>query len=107
MTDAEREKPRQDDNHTVAALRDQVQFLRIQLHARGDDVRRLHVLLRQEQQKTKIINNQGVSPKYQAKNQKEPEKNLKYKLTIFYNSTSIIEDVMINLFGINIFTMVA
>jgi hypothetical protein len=40
----------QDDTSLVNALRDEIQFLRGQLQARDDDIRRLHVLLQQHQQ---------------------------------------------------------
>jgi hypothetical protein len=40
----------QDHSALVETLRDEVQFLRGQLQARDDDIRRLHVLLQQHQQ---------------------------------------------------------
>jgi hypothetical protein len=39
----------QDHAALIAALRDEVQFLRSQLQARDDDIRRLHVLLQHQQ----------------------------------------------------------
>jgi hypothetical protein len=39
----------QDHAALIAALRDENQFLRSQLQARDDDIRRLHVLLQQQQ----------------------------------------------------------
>jgi hypothetical protein len=42
------DKTGQDHAALVAALRDEVQFLRGQLQARDDDIRRLHVLLQQQ-----------------------------------------------------------
>jgi hypothetical protein len=43
------DKAGQDHADLVAALRDENQFLRSQLQARDDDIRRLHVLLQQHQ----------------------------------------------------------
>ena len=42
------DKAGQDMSALVAALRDENQFLRSQLQARDDDIRRLHVLLQQQ-----------------------------------------------------------
>jgi hypothetical protein len=47
--DSPGQKPGQDDASLVNALRDEIQFLRGQLQARDDDIRRLHVLLQQQQ----------------------------------------------------------
>jgi hypothetical protein len=43
------DSPGQDDASLVNALRDEIQFLRGQLQARDDDIRRLHVLLQRQQ----------------------------------------------------------
>jgi hypothetical protein len=48
--DSPGQTPGQDDTSLVNALRDEIQFLRGQLQARDDDIRRLHVLLQQHQQ---------------------------------------------------------
>src|SRR3954466_27330 len=50
----------QDHAALIAALRDEVQFLRSQLQARDDDIRRLHVLLQQHQQPVKALTDQRV-----------------------------------------------
>jgi excisionase family DNA binding protein len=50
------DKPGQgDDDPLVAALRDEVHFLRSQLQARDEEIRRVHVLLQQEQQQVKAL----------------------------------------------------
>jgi hypothetical protein len=55
-TGQEQDKPGQDTDPLtdplVETLRDEVRFLRSQLQVRDEDVRRVHVLLQQEQQKT-------------------------------------------------------
>ena len=48
----------QDHAALIATLRDEVQFLRSQLQARDDDIRRLHVLLQQHQQPVKALTDQ-------------------------------------------------
>jgi hypothetical protein len=45
------DSPGQDRDAVIAILTDQVEFLRSQLQARDDDIRRLHVLLQQQQVK--------------------------------------------------------
>jgi hypothetical protein len=59
------DKPGQNDDPLVAALRDEVHFLRSQLQARDDalqrrdeEIRRVHVLLQQEQQQVKALSDQ-------------------------------------------------
>jgi len=54
----EQDKPGQDDAPLVAALRDEVHFLRSQLQARDEEIRRVHVLLQQEQQQVKALADQ-------------------------------------------------
>jgi excisionase family DNA binding protein len=54
----EQDKPGQDDAPLVAALRDEVHFLRGQLQARDEEIRRVHVLLQQEQQQVKALTDQ-------------------------------------------------
>src|SRR4051794_53959 len=49
----------QDHAALVEALRDEVQFLRSQLQARDDDIRRLHVLLQQHQPPVKTLPDHG------------------------------------------------
>jgi hypothetical protein len=51
----EQDKPGQDENPLVATLRDEVQFLRSQLLSRDEEIRRVHVLLQQEQQQVKAL----------------------------------------------------
>ena len=51
----EQDKPGQGDDPLVAALRDEVHFLRSQLQARDEEIRRVHVLLQQEQQQVKAL----------------------------------------------------
>jgi flagellar motility protein MotE (MotC chaperone) len=46
----EQDKPGQSDAPLIAALREDIQFLRSQLQARDEEIRRVHVLLQQEQQ---------------------------------------------------------
>lgn len=48
----------QDDAALVAALRDEVAFLRSQLQARDEEVRRAHILLQQSQQQVLQLTNQ-------------------------------------------------
>ena len=59
------DKPGQNDDPLIAALRDEVHFLRSQLQARDDalqrrdeEIRRVHVLLQQEQQQVKTLSDQ-------------------------------------------------
>lgn len=54
----EQDKPGQDENPLVATLRDEVQFLRSQLLSRDEEIRRVHVLLQQEQQQVKALTDQ-------------------------------------------------
>jgi flagellar motility protein MotE (MotC chaperone) len=54
----EQDKPGQDDAPLVTALRDEVHFLRSQLQARDEEIRRVHVLLQQEQQQVKSLTDQ-------------------------------------------------
>jgi hypothetical protein len=49
------DSPGQDHAALIEALGDEVQFLRSQLQARDDDIRRLHVLLQQLQQQVKAL----------------------------------------------------
>jgi hypothetical protein len=49
------DKPGQDDAPLITALRDEVRFLRSQLRTRDEEVRRVHVLLQQEQQQVKAL----------------------------------------------------
>ena len=49
----------QDHAALVEALRDEIQFLRSQLQARDDDIRRLHVLLQQHQQPARALPDHG------------------------------------------------
>ena len=65
----EQDKPGQADGPLVAALRDEVLFLRSQLQARDDalqrrdeEIRRVHVLLQQEQQQVKALTDQREPP---------------------------------------------
>jgi hypothetical protein len=53
------DKAGQDHAALVAALRDENQFLRSQLQARDDDIRRLHVLLQQQQPPARALPNHG------------------------------------------------
>jgi len=54
------DKAGQDMSALVAALRDENQFLRSsQLQARDDDIRRLHVLLQQQQPPARALPDQG------------------------------------------------
>ena len=55
------DKAGQDMSALVAALRDENQFLRSQLQARDDDIRRLHVLLQQHQQPARALTDHGRS----------------------------------------------
>lgn len=52
----------QDHAALIATLRDEVQFLRSQLQARDDDIRRLHVLLQQHQQTGRALPDQRSVP---------------------------------------------
>jgi hypothetical protein len=54
----EQDKPGQDDSALVATLRDEVRFLRSQLQSRDEEIRRVHVLLQQEQQQVKALTDQ-------------------------------------------------
>ena len=54
----EQDKPGQADAPLVAALRDEVHFLRSQLQTRDEEIRRVHVLLQQEQQQVKALTDQ-------------------------------------------------
>jgi hypothetical protein len=54
----EQDKPGQDENPLVATLRDEVHFLRSQLLSRDEEIRRVHVLLQQEQQQVKALTDQ-------------------------------------------------
>jgi hypothetical protein len=54
----EQDKPGQDDSALVQALREDVQFLRSQLQARDEEIRRVHVLLQQEQQQVRALADQ-------------------------------------------------
>jgi hypothetical protein len=54
----EQDKPGQGDAPLIAALREDVQFLRSQLQARDEEIRRVHVLLQQEQQQVKVLTDQ-------------------------------------------------
>ena len=49
----------QDHAALIETLRDEVRFLRSQLQARDDDIRRLHVLLQQHQQSVKALPDHG------------------------------------------------
>ena len=49
------DSPGQDDSALVESLRDEIRFLRTQLQARDDDIRRLHVLLQQHQQTVRAL----------------------------------------------------
>ena len=49
----------QDHAALIEALRDEIQFLRGQLQARDDDIRRLHVLLQQHQQPARALTDHG------------------------------------------------
>ena len=50
----------------VEALRDEVRFLRSQLQARDDEIRRVHVLLQQEQHAVKSLADQRAASQGQA-----------------------------------------
>jgi hypothetical protein len=52
----------QDHAALVEMLRDENQFLRSQLQARDDDIRRLHVLLQQHQQQVKALPDHRPEP---------------------------------------------
>jgi hypothetical protein len=54
----EQDKPGQSDAPLIAALREDIQFLRSQLQARDEEIRRVHVLLQQEQQQVKALTDQ-------------------------------------------------
>jgi hypothetical protein len=58
----EQDKPGQADAPLVAALRDEVHFLRSQLQARDEEIRRVHVLLQQEQQVKALADQQERRP---------------------------------------------
>src|SRR3954471_16397539 len=53
--DTPQDSPGQDDSALVESLRDEIRFLRTQLQARDDDIRRLHVLLQQHQQTVRAL----------------------------------------------------
>lgn len=57
----EQDKPGQGDGPLVEALRDEVRFLRSQLQARDEEIRRVHVLLQQEQQ-IKVLTDKKEPP---------------------------------------------
>jgi hypothetical protein len=54
----EQDKPGQSDAPLITALREDIQFLRSQLQARDEEIRRVHVLLQQEQQQVKALTDQ-------------------------------------------------
>jgi hypothetical protein len=53
--DTPQDSPGQDDSALIESLRDEIRFLRTQLQARDDDIRRLHVLLQQHQQTVRAL----------------------------------------------------
>jgi hypothetical protein len=68
----EQDKPGQDDAPLVAALRemiatlrDEIRFLRSQLQARDEEIRRVHVLLQQEQQVRALTDQRASRPWWQ------------------------------------------
>jgi hypothetical protein len=54
----EQDKPGQEDSALVQTLREDIQFLRSQLLSRDEEIRRVHVLLQQEQQQVKALADQ-------------------------------------------------
>jgi hypothetical protein len=61
------DKPGQNDNPLIAALRDEVHFLRSQLQARDEEIRRVHVLLQQEQQQVKALSDRREDQRENAR----------------------------------------
>jgi hypothetical protein len=54
----EQDKPGQEDSALVQTLREDIRFLRSQLLSRDEEIRRVHVLLQQEQQQVKALTDQ-------------------------------------------------
>jgi hypothetical protein len=54
----EQDSPGQEQSALVLTLREDIQFLRGQLQARDEEIRRVHVLLQQEQQQVKALTDQ-------------------------------------------------
>lgn len=102
MTDAKQDKPGQVDAPLVAALRDEVQFLRSQLQVRDEEIRRVHVLLLQEKQRSAGLIEKNEHKKDVNEDELKPGDSRTISFLKRYNSLKPVENAFISLYGYTI-----
>jgi hypothetical protein len=102
MMDAEQDKLGQDDDPMVARLLDEVAFLRGQLQVRDEEVRRVHVLLQQEKQRSSDLIEKKEHAKDEGKDEIKISDSRIMKIMKRYNSVKPVESALISLYGYTI-----